>query len=340
MTGLKIKVFSFVLCVAAISVFAPFTNADTVVTNVSKSISDIELNVPLIDLSSREVLKQLETTTLEKYIRAIYTFGLGLVSLFAVAIIIFGGIKYTVSAGNPSQIEDAKEWIKAALYGLLLLLGAVLILRTVNPKLINLKGIDVSFPTNNEIVFDSQHEQGQYDNQAIGVLTELNDWDGSKKIVFKGEGFFRGIAEEARLFSKVATDINTTIQNSSFPVEKKQQAATIIQSIEQGGKTIGQLGEEIGAEYNRLLDEYNNNQRESLAIPVLSKNNTPETIRIQKMLTEKSKTIAEKLLNFKTTRDQKREQYKKASEELLALIPDSASTAQVKENYQKVINIK
>ena len=263
MTGLKIKVFSFILCVAAISFFAPFANADTVVTNVSKSISDIELNVPLIDLSTNEPITKLAKTTLEQYIRTIYTFGLGLVSLFAVAIIIFGGIKYTVSAGNPSQIEDAKEWIKAALYGLLLLLGAVLILRTVNPKLINLKGIDVSFPTNNEIVFDSQHEQGQYDNQAIGVLTELNDWDGSKKIVFKGEGFFRGIAEEARLFSKVATDINTTIQNSSFPVEKKQQAAAIIQSIEQGGKTIGQLGEEIGAEYNRLLDEYNNNQRES-----------------------------------------------------------------------------
>lgn len=42
------------------------------------------------------------------------------------------------SAGNPSGQSDAKEWIEAALLGLLLLVGAYFILNVVNPQLTNL----------------------------------------------------------------------------------------------------------------------------------------------------------------------------------------------------------
>ena len=42
------------------------------------------------------------------------------------------------AVGNPSGEEDAKEWIWAALTGLLLLAGAYIILNVINPQILNL----------------------------------------------------------------------------------------------------------------------------------------------------------------------------------------------------------
>ena len=58
--------------------------------------------------------------------------------VMAFGVIVYGGVKYTTSAGNPSGQSDAKEWIEAALLGLLLLVGAYFILNVINPQLINL----------------------------------------------------------------------------------------------------------------------------------------------------------------------------------------------------------
>lgn len=62
-----------------------------------------------------------------------YQFGLLVGGLLAFGAIVFGAVKWTTSAGNPAQISDAKQWIRQALLGLLLLAGAALILRTLNP---------------------------------------------------------------------------------------------------------------------------------------------------------------------------------------------------------------
>ena len=68
-----------------------------------------------------------------------YEFALAIGGLLAFGAIIFGAIKWTVSAGNPSQIGDAKQWITDALLGLLLLVGAYLILNVINPDLTDLR---------------------------------------------------------------------------------------------------------------------------------------------------------------------------------------------------------
>ena len=72
------------------------------------------------------------------YIRVIYRFSLGIGMLLAVAAIIFGAIQWTASAGNQSKISDAKDRMLQAIYGVVLLMGAVLILYTINPQLVNL----------------------------------------------------------------------------------------------------------------------------------------------------------------------------------------------------------
>ena len=50
--------------------------------------------------------------------------------------IVIGGIQYVTAYGNPGKLEDAKNRINQALIGLLLAVGAWLILYTINPDLI------------------------------------------------------------------------------------------------------------------------------------------------------------------------------------------------------------
>lgn len=73
------------------------------------------------------------------YVARLYQFGLMIVGLIALGGLVFGALKYTLSAGNVVTQQDAKDQILAAIYGLLILLGAYLILATINPDLVNLR---------------------------------------------------------------------------------------------------------------------------------------------------------------------------------------------------------
>jgi len=68
----------------------------------------------------------------------LYNFSLMISALLAFGVIVYGGIRYAVSAGNPSGQSEGREWVKAALLGLVLLLGAFIILNTINPDLTTL----------------------------------------------------------------------------------------------------------------------------------------------------------------------------------------------------------
>jgi Type IV secretion system pilin len=72
------------------------------------------------------------------WIANFYQFALLIGGILAFGAIVFGGVKYAASVGNPSAQSDAKEWIEGALIGLLLLAGVYLILYVINPNLVNL----------------------------------------------------------------------------------------------------------------------------------------------------------------------------------------------------------
>ena len=76
----------------------------------------------------------------------VYQFALLIGGILALGAVVWGGVRYTWAAGNPSAQSEGKEWITAALYGLLLLAGAYVILYTINPNLLNL-----SLPTLGQI---------------------------------------------------------------------------------------------------------------------------------------------------------------------------------------------
>jgi len=70
-----------------------------------------------------------------------YNWALGAGSMIALAIIIYGGVLYSASGGNPGRIEEAKKWMQHAVFGLILLLASYVILNTINPDLTNLEEI-------------------------------------------------------------------------------------------------------------------------------------------------------------------------------------------------------
>ncbi|MEK7507638.1 MAG: hypothetical protein AAB602_00955 [Patescibacteria group bacterium] len=69
------------------------------------------------------------------FVEQFYKFGLMIGGLLAFGAIVYGGIKYTFAAGNPSGQSEGKEWVKSAILGLLLLALATLILKIINPSL-------------------------------------------------------------------------------------------------------------------------------------------------------------------------------------------------------------
>ena len=78
-------------------------------------------------------------TALPSYISYLFIFGLSLISILALSQMIIGGIMYILAAGNAAKVEDAKDTIFQALLGVGILLVSYLLLRTINPDLVNLR---------------------------------------------------------------------------------------------------------------------------------------------------------------------------------------------------------
>lgn len=78
------------------------------------------------------------------FVNRLFLYALGISGTLAVLMIIYGGIKYIASAGNVSKQSDSIDIIKNAVYGILLLGGAALILNTINPKITKLQSLDIS----------------------------------------------------------------------------------------------------------------------------------------------------------------------------------------------------
>jgi hypothetical protein len=65
----------------------------------------------------------------------LYTLIVGISGLAAFAMIVWGGVEWMTSSGNPSRTTEAKDKIQKALLGLLLILASFLILQIINPDL-------------------------------------------------------------------------------------------------------------------------------------------------------------------------------------------------------------
>ncbi len=93
-----------------------------------------ELEVPLPQIGEEPAIT--ETPLLPTYVKYIFNFGIGIAGLIAFVVIVYGGVRYLTSAGNPTAMGDANNQIFSGLIGLVVILGSWLLLTTINPQLI------------------------------------------------------------------------------------------------------------------------------------------------------------------------------------------------------------
>lgn len=74
-----------------------------------------------------------------QYIARVYWYGSAIVSGVAVLIIVIAGVNYLRSMGNTEVIQRSKQLIAGALAGLFLVFGGYFILKTIDPRLVNLR---------------------------------------------------------------------------------------------------------------------------------------------------------------------------------------------------------
>lgn len=68
----------------------------------------------------------------------IFTFGMGFVGIAAFIMLVWGGILYLTARDSQEQVKQARSHMGNAIFGLLLALVSVLILRTINPDLVRI----------------------------------------------------------------------------------------------------------------------------------------------------------------------------------------------------------
>lgn len=73
------------------------------------------------------------------FVNDIYLYAISIAGTLAIIMTVYGGVKYVVTGGNTAAQKDALEIIKSAVWGILLLAGAFVILNTINPQLTVLK---------------------------------------------------------------------------------------------------------------------------------------------------------------------------------------------------------
>ena len=114
----------------------------------------LELKYPEVGGYQPEVV----STPLGEYVKYIFNFAIWIVGFIAFGVLIMAGVKYLVSAGNPTLQSDARSQTSSALLGIAILLFSVVILTKVNPQLIIFS--ETSLPSINNYVFaDVENEE-------------------------------------------------------------------------------------------------------------------------------------------------------------------------------------
>jgi len=117
----------------------------TLVCSPVSAASYAEQYVPM------EKIPGFETGTFPIFIANLYKFGIGAVGIAALLMITIGGFYYMTAAGNTARLGTAKTLITDAILGLIVALGAWLLLYVINPDLvkINLDFSEVSKTASN-----------------------------------------------------------------------------------------------------------------------------------------------------------------------------------------------
>lgn len=90
------------------------------------------------------------TAFIGEYIKAIYNYLLAIVGLLAAIVLMISGIVWLTAAGNTERISQAKNWMMGSFTGLILALSSFLLLKLINPNLVNFQIQEIEIITAQE----------------------------------------------------------------------------------------------------------------------------------------------------------------------------------------------
>ena len=97
---------------------------------------DLEIQYPQVPGAETPTVVK---TPLPQYVKYIFNFGIWIAGFVAFLSLIYGGIRYLTSVGDPSKTGDAKDQIFAGILGLVVLFASYIILANLNPQLLTLR---------------------------------------------------------------------------------------------------------------------------------------------------------------------------------------------------------
>ena len=104
---------------------------------------------------------------LAEYLAGLYRFLVGLAGLAATVMIIVGGMRWLLAAGDAGKIGAAKTTITSATVGLIIALGSYIILFTLNPELVSFRSLRVGI-TNPETL-DVEGAEGSEETEPAAL---------------------------------------------------------------------------------------------------------------------------------------------------------------------------
>jgi hypothetical protein len=110
---------------------------------------------------------------LPRYIRYLYYFSIIAGGLIAFIALLTGGFRYLTSAGNPSQMADARDQIFTGILGLIIILGSFVILNELNPNLVSLHPPRIDPIGGRAIIIYTDGNCGNGSNGTPGLFFDL-----------------------------------------------------------------------------------------------------------------------------------------------------------------------
>lgn len=90
-----------------------------------------------------KVLTDGDTSYIALMIKGLYEYGIGIAGILAAIMLMAGGIVWLTSAGSSEKISQAKNLMSGSVIGLVLLFSSWMMLRTINPALVDFRIRDV-----------------------------------------------------------------------------------------------------------------------------------------------------------------------------------------------------
>lgn len=147
-----IKTIALIICFFVISFF--IYNLPVLANDSNKLYFTPQIAIPnsdingKVEVSSPDQDGNLTSSLIARYVSAIYDYGLSIAGILAAIMLMAGGIIWLTSGGDSGKVEQAKKIIIGSITGIFILFGSYIILNTINPDLVEMKGVPLIVPEN------------------------------------------------------------------------------------------------------------------------------------------------------------------------------------------------